>query len=301
MTTEHKVALVESVWETHGLGPALAAVDLPKSTWYYHCNQKVAYEDKYADMLPDLEEVARKHPAYGYRRATVELRDTYGRTTNHKVVQRLFQIWELRLLRNVRTPKPSGVRQAIAASGKRANLVAQLEQIGLFQVAYTDFTEIVYASGHRKAQLLPIVGHVCKMAYGWAVGVHADTELALLAWERAKEVFQQLDIPCAEMIVHHDQDAVFTGYEWARRLVLEDSVRLSFTLRGFKDNPEMESFNGRFKEENHSLFLEAQTLDKLIEVVDERMRYYNEKRRHSSIGYVSPRAYIERARSGREG
>jgi len=22
------------------------------------------------------------------------------------------------------------------------------------------------------------------------------------------------------MIIHHDQDAVFTGYEWARRLVL---------------------------------------------------------------------------------
>lgn len=294
MRTEQKVALVETVWGTHGLGPALAAVDLPKSTWYYHRNQKVAYEDKYAYLLPDLEDIAHKHPEYGYRRTTVELRETYSRHVNHKVVQRLHQIWDLCLLRNIRVPKPGGVRQAIIASGKRANLVAQLDQIGLFQVAYTDFTELVYADGRRKAYLLPIIGHVCKMAYGWAVGEHADTVLALLAWKRAKATFRQLDISYAGMIVHHDQDAVFTSYEWARQLVLEDGVRLSFTLRGFKDNPEMESFNGRFKEEGRSLFLNAQNLDELVEVVDQRMVYYNTERRHSSIGYVPPVTYIQR-------
>jgi transposase InsO family protein len=300
MTTEHKVALVDSVWETYGLEPALAAANLPKSTWYYQRNQKVAYEDKYADVLAELEEIARDHPEYGYRRTTVELRDTYDRVVNHKVVQRLFRAWDLCLARSVRPPKPSGIRQAIVASGERANLVAQLDHIELFEVAYTDFTELVYADGRRKAHLLPIVDHVCKMVYGWAVGEHDDTALALRAWQRAKQTFQQLDIPYAGMIVHHDQDAVFTGYEWARQLIVKDGVRLSFTLRGFKDNPEMESFNGRFKEENRSLLLEAQTLDELMEVVDQRMDYHNVERRHSSIGYVSPVAYIERVRSGLE-
>jgi len=301
MTTEEKVALVESVWETFRLGSALAAVDLPKSTWYYQQKHSVSYEEKHAHLLPILEEIARKHPEYGRPRIMEELRDTYGQDVNHKVVQRLLQVWELCLMRNIRRPKPSGVRQAIISSGKRVNLVAQLDKIEPFQVSYTDFTELVYANGRRKAQLLPIIGHVSKMAYGWAVSEHADTELALLAWEQTKKTLQQLDIPYAGMIVHHDQDAVFTGYEWARRLVLEDGVRLSFTLRGFKDNPEMESFNGRFKEENHSLFLEARTLDELIEVVNERMRYYNGERRHSSIGYLSPLTFIERVRSGCEG
>jgi transposase InsO family protein len=301
MTTEEKVTLVESVWETFGLGSALAAVDLPKSTWYYQQKHRVSYEEKYAHLQPILEEIARKHPEYGRPRIMAELRDTYGQDVNHKVVQRLLQVWELRLMRSIRRPKPSGVRQAIISSGKQVNLVAQLDKIELFQVSYTDFTELVYANGRRKAQLLPIIGHVSKIAYGWAVSEHADTELALLAWEQVKKTWRRLDIPYAGMIVHHDQDAVFTGYEWARRLVLEDGVRLSFTLRGFKDNPEMESFNGRFKEENHSLFLEAQTLDELIEVVNERMRYYNEERRHSSIGYLSPLTFIDRVHSGREG
>ncbi len=233
MTTEHKVALVESVWETYGLGPALAAVGLPKMTWYYHRKRKVAYEEKYAEVLPELEEIARLHPEYGYRRTTVELREEYQRTL--KVVQRLLRLWDLSLVRNVRPPQPGGIRQAIIASGERANLVAQLGHIEPFQVAYTDFTEVVYANGKRKAHLIPIVEHVSKLACGWAVGEHDDTALALMAWERAKQTCRQLDIPYAGMILHHDQDSVFTGYEWVGRL-LADGVHVSYALNGFKDN-----------------------------------------------------------------
>ena len=145
MTTEQKVALVATVWETYGLAPALAAVELPKSTWYYHRNQKVSYEEKYAHLRPDLEALAREHREYGYRRTTVELRETYGHLVNHKVVQRLHQLWELCLLRSTRAPKPSRIRQVIISAGGRANLVAQLEQIGLFEVAHTDFTELLFA------------------------------------------------------------------------------------------------------------------------------------------------------------
>ena len=298
MTTEQKVALVEGVWETYGLKPALAAVDLPRSTWYYHRNHKVSYEEKYAYLLPDLKAIAREHSAYGYRRVTVELREACGHVVNHKVVQRLHQLYELRLLRSTRAPKPSGIRQVILAAGGRVNLVAQLEQIGLFEIAYTDFTELLFADGTQKAYLIPIIGHVCKMAYGWAVGKSANTALALEAWERAEETFQELDIPYAEMIIHHDQDAVFTSYDWTGQLLLKDSVQVSYALGGAKDNPEMESFNGRFKEENHSLFLDAQSLTELRVVVDERMEYYNTERRHSSIDYLSPLTYIERVRSG---
>jgi len=99
------------------------------------------------------------------------------------------------------------------------------------------------------------------------------------------------------MIIHHDQDAVFTSYDWTGQLLLKERCtgRL-MPWEGAKDNPEMESFNGRFKEENHSLFLDAQSLIELKVVVDERMEYYNTERRHSSIDYLSPLTYIERVR-----
>jgi len=181
MTTEQKVALVGTVWETQGLKTALAAVDLPKATWYYHQRHKVAYKEKYAHLLPVLRIIAREHPEYGRPRVTVELRENYGYHINHKVVQGLLQIEELRLLHSTRQPRPSGIRQAILSAGERANLVAQMKQIKLFEVAYTDFTELPFAGGTRKAYLIPIIGHVCKMAYGWAIGPSDNTALALRA------------------------------------------------------------------------------------------------------------------------
>jgi len=138
MSTAEKVDLVATAWETHGLAPALVAVELPKSTWYYHQQHKVSYEEKYAHVRLVLEEIARAHPAYGLPRIMVELRDTYGLVINHKVVQRLLQLWDLSLLRSTRPPQPSRVRQAIVAAGKYANVVALLDQIGLFAVAYTE-------------------------------------------------------------------------------------------------------------------------------------------------------------------
>ena len=297
MTTEEKVALVVEVWEEHGLAPALSAVELPKSTWYYQQQQKVPFEEKYAHVRPLLEEIARQHPAYGIPRITPELRETYGQVINHKVVQKLLKLWDLALLRNTKAPQPSGIRQVIIAAGERVNLVAPLSEIKLFDVSYTDFTELPFAGGTRKAHLMPIIGHVCKVCYGWAVEERANTDLALEAWKQAKATFQTLDIPYVGMIMHHDQDSVYTGYAWTAQLLVEDQARLSYALNGAKDNTHMESFNGRFKTENRSLLLEAQTLKELRAVVDERINYYNTNRRHSALDNVPPLTYVERMRS----
>jgi putative transposase len=185
----------------------------------------------------------------------------------------------------------------ILKAGKRANLVAQMDPIGLFQVVYTDFTELVFADGTQKAYLMPILGHASKFAFGWAVGKRANTDLAMLAWKRAKATFEQRHIPVSGLVVHHDQDSVYTGYRWTGQLLLKDKVRPSYALNGARDNPAMESFFGRFKTENRSLLLDAQTLRELQEVVTKRMHYYNLERRHSSLENQPPQAYIQQARS----
>ena len=297
MSTEKKVELASSVKDEYGITPALRVLDLARSIWYYHQNQKIPYEEKYAHVRPILEEILREHPSYGIPRITPELSERYGRQINHKGIQELLHLWDLSMLRKARRPKPSSIRQVILAAGARANLVAGMDEIGLFEVSYTDFTEIIYADGDRKAYLMPIIGHVCKMAYGWALGESADTILALEAWSMAKNTFQRLGVTYIGMIVHHDQDSVYTGNIWTGQLLLEDKVRLSYALNGFKDNPEMESFNGHFKQEGNSLFLDARDMEELRMVVAKQMEYYNTKRRHSSLNYVSPMTYVERVLS----
>ena len=44
MTLQKKVALIEGVWKEYGLAEALEAIELSKSTWYYHRKHRVSYE-----------------------------------------------------------------------------------------------------------------------------------------------------------------------------------------------------------------------------------------------------------------
>ena len=290
MSTEAKIALVREVRGAFGLQTSLAVLELSRSTWYYRTRHCRSYEEKYGHLRGPLEAIARKHPEYGYRRTTTELQETYGEPTNHKVVQRLHLLWGLPLMRSTRPPRPSGIRKVIAAASERINLVAGLEEIGPFDVAYTDFTELVYATG--KAHLIPIVDHRTKVCLGWALGPKAVTELALRAWKAAEQSLRRLGRSPRGMIVHHDQGSVFTSYGWTGQLLLKEGVRVSYALRGAKDNPEMEAWNSRFKNENRSLFLEAKDICELREVVAERIDYYNGERRHSALGNQAPLVWI---------
>lgn len=292
---------VASVQETHGLAPALSVVGLPRSTWYYHRRQKVSFAEKYAHLRPVLEEIARAHPEYGVPRTVVELRETYGLQVNHKVVRRLHRLWDLALLRATKAPKPSPIRQVIDLAGDRANLVARLEAIEPFAVTYTDFTEIPYANGQRKAYFMPLLGHRSKVVYGWAVSQRANRATALAAWESAKATWLAEGIEWQGMIVHQDQDPVYTSYAWTAQLLQRDQARLSYALNGAKDNPVMESFFGRFKSEGHSRFLAADDLEQLEQIVAERVDYYNRSRRHSSLGYQTPLAALRQMRLNCQG
>ena len=289
-----KVALVSGAREAHGLAPALRAAGLSRSTWYHHTRTRVRYAEKYAHLESPLKAIAEAHPEYGYRRTTAELRETYGYRVNRKVVARLHRLWDLPLRRTVTRPKPSAVRRAIDAAGPRANLLSgrPKAEIGPLEVFYTDFTELVHADGTRKAWLIPILDHRAKYVPGFAVGASANSELALSAWTAAERTLARLRNSLDGIIVHHDRDPVFTGYAWTGQL-LSAGARLSYALRGPRDNPEMESFFGRFKVENRSLILDAGSLEELAAVVRDRIRYYNRVRRHSSLGDRPPLTIIE--------
>jgi transposase InsO family protein len=85
------------------------------------------------------------------------------------------------------------------------------------------------------------------------------------------------------------------SHEWVGQLLLADGQRVSYSLRGAKGNPVVESFFGRFKEEGGELFLEARDLEELRGVIAERLGYYHEARLHSGLGYRTPREALKEA------
>lgn len=165
--------------DMYGLNSVFRAVGLNKRTWYY-AQHRQPYEEKYGYLRKPLFAIARAHPEYGIHRTTAELRD-HGIHINHTVIEKLHHDWNLSVLRRIRKPKPSPVRNILNEAGSRINLVISLDTIDDFTVLYTDFTELVYQRGKAKAQLMPILDHQSKLAAGHALGERADTELALQA------------------------------------------------------------------------------------------------------------------------
>jgi len=236
--------------------------------------------------------IARAHPEYGIHRTTAELRD-HGIHINHKVIEKLHQDWKLSVLRRIRKPKPSPVRSILNEARSHINLVSSLDTIDDFDVLYTDFTELVYQRGKAKAQLMPILDHQSKLAAGHALGDRADTELALKAWRKAAATLQRYGRKLKDIIIHHDQDSVYTSHHWLYEIVMQGKARVSYSENGAKGNVHMESFNGRFKSENRLLFWEQEDFASLEKVVNARIRYYNQIRRHSALGNKSPVQYLK--------
>ena len=75
--------------------------------------------------------------------------------------------------------------------------------------------------------------------------------------------------------------------------MIEDKVKLSYSENGARGNVYMESFNGHFKRPNRSLFCEASSLDELRVIVEERVDYWNTRRRHTTLQNRIPIKYIE--------
>jgi len=296
LTIAEKVRLVDQARGEFGLQRALRAVGLARSTWYHRQGQ-TSYEARHEALRAPLLTIAEEYPEYGYRRATDEVSDRLGFRVNHKVVQTLNKAWGLAMLRGQRPTKPSGVRQVITAAGGRANLVAGLDEIGPFEVLYTDFTELI-GNGVR-AWLIAIIDHCTKYWLGAAVNESANTDTALEAWRAAASRLRRFGWSTRGAIMHHDQDPVFTSYRWIEQLLLHDEVRISYALRGAKDNTEMESFNSRLKNENRSLIADASTVEQLRSLIDGRQDHYNRRRRHSVLGNQTPWAFVKSLKTDR--
>jgi putative transposase len=272
--TAEKVEIVENNAETYGLNVTLDAIGLPKSTWYYWKDHKVDYEEKYAYLREPLIEVLKENPAYGYRRIEPELKEL-GYSVGETGIRRVLGMWDLSLQRWAGKPKPSVPRKP-----------------GPLQVFYTDFTAIWYADGRKKAYLMPLVDDATKWVIGWAVGYRPNTELALECLSMAQATLADVGLSLEGRIIHHDQDAVYTGYRWLRAVLINHRARISFSENGAKGNTTMESFNGRFKVENESLFHEAANIWELERVIAAQIEYHNCRRRHSTLGYQAPIDYI---------
>lgn len=248
-------------------------------------------------LINAIRDIIAEHPGYGYRRILPELRARTGLQVNHKRLRRLLHERDLGLVRCLPASKPSAVRATLTECEGQLNLVKGRD-FGLLEAFSTDFTELCYGGG--TAQLMALVDIESKWVAGWAVGPSANRELALRCWQHAKERLAHLGADSDGLIVHHDQDSVYTSHEWLFVLLIEDGTRVSYSENGAKGNPWIESLWGRFKTENESLIAEASGPGELAGIANDRFIYYNQERRHSSLQYDTPLAYLRHHMNGED-
>jgi len=297
---EEKMELVESHRGTYGLNRCLEALGLSKGTWHYRRHGKQEYRGKDEALKERIVSVIEEHPGYGYRRIERELAEQFGERVNHKRLRRVLKSYDLGLRRCLPRSKPSEVAKLVAAAGGSTDLVKG-RSFEVLQAFSTDFKEILYDGGRKKAHLMVLLDLKSRWAGGFAVGRARNRSVALEALDNLRNTMAaMMGRRLSGVVIHHDKDSVYTSYLWLEELLLKERARVSYAQRGARDNPWIESFWGRFSTENAELILEAETLEEVRRIVAKQLEYYNCKRRHSALAYRRPYEVVLAATTGED-
>ena len=154
-----------------------------------------------------------------------------------------------------------------------------------------DFTYIWTAEGWLF--LAVVLDLYSRRVVGWSMKSQMTAELVtdalmMALWRRG---------PDKELLHHSDQGSQYTS-DMFQRLLKDHGIECSLSRRGdCWDNAAMESFFSSLKTER--LYRKTyRTRDAArADVFDYIERFYNPRRRHSTLGYLSPMDYEKRAKS----
>jgi transposase InsO family protein len=135
--------------------------------------------------------------------------------------------------------------------------------------------------------LATILDLYARRVVGWAMSHRITSDLTLAALHMAIRRRQ----PAPGLIHHSDQGSQYTDRAY-QALLKDYGIQASMNGKGsWYDNAPMESFFGSLKSElvHHRLYgTRAEARPDLFFYIE---AFYNRRRRHSSLGYLSPEAY----------
>ena len=223
---------------------------------------------------------------YGSRRIAVELKRQNIAGCGRARTRRLMA--ENRLIAT-KTPRRYVVRTSDGAAERRApNLlrklsepVSKLDQIGVADITYLPTT------GEKPLYLAVVMDAFSRRVIGWKLADHLRSSLTIDALKKAIHTRN----PNPGLMIHTDQGSQYGSRAYRDTL---DSIQAhqSMSRRGnCYDNSTMESAFGMFKDEliEKGAFCSAE--DAHIELFEYLEIYYNRKRLHSSLGYITPEEF----------
>lgn len=263
----------------HGVRRICATLDVPRSS-YYHAARPTPMQSSDEEIGLEIEAIFKRHRRrYGYRRIGHQLADQ-GITCAPSRVRRIMLERGLKAIQpKTYLPKTSDGR---ADKPSPNLLLGQPLPEKPNQVWAGDITFIPTARGWI---YLAVVIDLCsRKIVGWSLADHMRAELVAGALKQA--LGSRNTAP--DLIFHSDRGSQY-GSGAYRRLLDQAGMRQSMSARANPyHNAWTESFMGTLKSEMLQDGCFLNDTDARTEIFDFIESYYNNHRKHSSLGYQSP-------------
>jgi len=231
----------------------------------------------------------RSRRTYGSPRVHAELRIAHQVRVSRKRIVRIMQQGGLiaRQRRRYRSTTMSEHDQPVAPN----ILDRRFDAASPNQRWVGDTTELRIGTSGARVFLAAIIDLHSRFVVGWALSAVNDRHLTI----RALEAALRRRCPDAGLLHHSDQGCTYTSEDY-QRVLSERGIVCSMSRRGnCYDNAAMESWFSTLKCELAETFesygIAKAQLFEYIEV------FYNQERRHSALGYVSPAEFERTVRS----
>lgn len=278
-----KFALIEAEKATWPVAIACRALGVSRAGFYAWLDRPESKHDTEDQRLGVLvrEAFARSRETYGSPRVHAEL-IANGEHVSRKRVARLMQQQQLRARsrRRYKNTTDSNHVQPVAPNV----LDRQFEADAPNERWVGDTTELRVGANGR-IFLAAILDLYSRFVVGWALSAVNDRHLVL----RALDMALRRRCPNAGLLHHSDRGSPYASEDYQKVLAAR-GITCSMSRRGdCYDNAAMESWFSTYKAELGEWFeSNAQSKEKTFDYIEV---FYNQQRRHSSLGYVSPAAF----------
>jgi len=249
-----------------------------RSSFYRFDPERNRGGDRDLELRDAIQRIALEWPYYGRPRITQELR-RQGWTVNPKRVYRLMREDNLLCVRRRKfvITTDSNHSRRIYPNLARESVLTGVNQLWIADITYIRLLE-------EFVFLAAILDAFSRRVVGWALDRYLDDELTLTALRMALTNRS----PSPGLVHHSDRGSQYASRDYIALLEV-NQVRISMSRKGNPwDNAACESFMKTLKYEE-VYRNEYRDLTEARALIGEFLeKVYNQKRLHSSLGYVPP-------------